>query len=114
MDYCDLKDSIVEWSSETTVVPYRYDVDNKVHRYFIDFRITVSEKDGKLQTYLVEIKPSKKTKPPKQPKRRTKNYIYESLDYVKNQNKWTAARKYAEDRGWKFIVLTENDLGIKA
>lgn len=114
MDYCDLKDSIVEWSSETTVVPYRYDVDNKVHRYFIDFRITVSEKNGKLQTYLVEIKPSKKTKPPKQPKRRTKNYIYESLDYVKNQNKWTAARKYAEDRGWKFIVLTENDLGIKA
>lgn len=114
MDYCDLKDSIVEWSSETTVVPYRYDVDNKMHRYFIDFRITVSEKNGKLQTYLVEIKPAKKTKPPKEPKRRTKNYIYESLDYVKNQNKWVAARKYAEDRGWKFIVLTENDLGIKA
>lgn len=113
MDYCDLKDSIVEWSSESTVVPYKYDIDGKTHRYFIDFRITVMEKEGKTQTYLVEIKPSKKTKPPKQPKRKSKSYVYESLEYVKNQNKWDSARKYAEGRGWKFIVLTENELGIK-
>ena len=113
MDYCDLKDSIVEWSSETTIVPYRYDIDGRMHRYFIDFRIVVKEKTGNLQTYLVEIKPQKKTMPPKQPKRKTKNYVYESMDYVKNQNKWTHARKYAQERGWKFIVLTETDLGIK-
>jgi len=113
MDYCDLKDSIVEWSSETTVVPYRYDIDGRMHRYFIDFRIVVQEKTGIFQTYLVEIKPEKKTMPPKQPKRKTKNYVYESMDYVKNQNKWTHARKYAQERGWKFIVLTETDLGIK-
>lgn len=112
MDYCDLKDSIVEWSSESTVVPYKFDLDGKTHRYFIDFRITVRERDEKLQTYLVEIKPEKKTKPPKEPKRRTKSFLYESIDYVKNQNKWTAARKHASDRGWKFIILTEKDLGI--
>lgn len=113
MDYCDLKDSIVEWSSESTIVPYRYDVDGKMHRYFIDFKISVKEKDGKVQTYLVEIKPKKKTRPPKQPKRRSKNYVYESLEYVKNQNKWEAAKKYAEAKEWKFIVLTEAELGIK-
>ncbi len=113
MDYCDLKDSIVEWSSESTVVPYKFDGDGKLHRYFIDFRITVREKNNTTTTYLVEIKPSKKTKPPKQPKRKTKSYIYESLEYVKNQNKWEAARKFAVERGWKFIVLTENELGIR-
>ena len=113
MDYCDLKDSIIEWSSETTIVPYRYDLDGRMHRYFIDFRIVVKEKTGNLQTYLVEIKPEKKTKPPKQPKRKTKSFIYESMDYVKNQNKWEYAKRYASDRGWKFVVLTENDLGIK-
>ena len=113
MDYCDLKDSIMEWSSETTIVPYRYDLDGRMHRYFIDFRIVVKEKTGNLQTYLVEIKPEKKTKPPKQPKRKTKSFIYESMDYVKNQNKWEYAKRYASDRGWKFVVLTENDLGIK-
>jgi hypothetical protein len=113
MNYCDTKDSIVEWSSESTVVPYLYDIDGKKHRYFIDFRITVREKDNRMQTYLVEIKPKKQTTPPKQPKRKTKTYLYESFQYVKNQNKWDAARKYAEARGWKFIILTETDLGIK-
>ena len=113
MDYCDLKDSIVEWSSESTVVNYLYDVDGKKHRYFIDFRIVVREKEDRLQTYLVEIKPAKKTKPQKKPKRQTKSYLYESMEYVKNQNKWEAAKKYADERGWKFIVLTENELGIK-
>lgn len=113
MNYCDSKDSIVEWSSETTVVPYRYSMDGKVHRYFIDFKIVVMEKDGTKKTYLVEIKPEKQTKPPKQKKRQTKSYLYETMQYVKNQNKWEAAKNFAESRGWKFIVLTENDLGIK-
>lgn len=113
MDYCDTKESIIEWSSESTVVTYRYDIDGKPHRYFIDFKILVREKDGTTKTYLVEIKPKKQTEPPKQPKRKSKSYLYESFQYVKNQNKWEAARKYAESRGWKFIVLTEADLGIK-
>lgn len=113
MNYCDTKDSIVEWSSESTVVPYRYDIDGKIHRYFIDFKIQVKEKEGDIKTYLVEIKPKKQTVPPKQPKRKSKSYLYESFQYVKNQNKWEAAKRYADAKGWKFIVLTEADLGIK-
>jgi len=38
------------------------------------------------------------------------------MDYVKNQNKWKAADNFAKDRGWKFVVWTENTLermGIK-
>lgn len=112
MNYCDSKTSIVEWSSERIIVPYLYDADGRKHRYFVDFSIVVEDKDGKRQTYLVEIKPHKKTMPPKKPKRQTKSYIYESLEFVKNQNKWDAARKYAAERGWKFIVLTENELRI--
>ena len=113
MNYCDSKDSIVEWSSETTIIPYKYDIDGKMHRYYIDFKIVVQEKNNTTKTYLVEIKPSKQTKPPKQPKRKTKSHLYESVQYVKNQTKWEAAKKYADVRGWKFIILTENDLGIK-
>ena len=96
MNYCDMKDSIMEWSSETTVVPYRFDLDGKLHRYFIDFRIVVKEKTGEVKTYLVEIKPSKKTKPPKKSSRKTKSYLYESMEYIKNQNKWKSAKTYAE------------------
>ena len=30
-----------------------------------------------------------------------------------NQAKFKAARKWADKRGWEFIILTEKDLGIK-
>jgi len=65
---------------------------------------------------LIEIKPDKQTRPPAYQGRKTKRYISESMDYVKNQNKWKAADNFAKDRGWKFVVWTENTLermGIK-
>jgi hypothetical protein len=30
-----------------------------------------------------------------------------------NDAKWKAAKRFAEERGWEFIVLTEYHLGIK-
>ena len=30
-----------------------------------------------------------------------------------NQAKWKAARKWAENRGWEFVIITEKELGIK-
>jgi hypothetical protein len=33
--------------------------------------------------------------------------------YTVNQMKWRAASEYCLDRKWKFMVLTEKDLGIK-
>ncbi len=51
---------------------------------------------------------------PSPPKKRTKKndqrYINECMVWVKNQSKWKAARKYAEDRGKSFIILTEDDI----
>jgi hypothetical protein len=29
-----------------------------------------------------------------------------------NEAKWKAADAYCKDRGWKFVVVTEKDLGI--
>ena len=53
--WCDRNPSIIKWSSEETVVPYLSPVDGKMHRYFIDFKITT--KDNRV--FLVEIKPEK-------------------------------------------------------
>ena len=61
------------------------------------------------KTLLVEIKPEKETVPPIGQKR-TKQYINESLTYIKNMNKWEAANEYAKDRGWEFQVWTEKTL----
>ena len=64
----------------------------------------------------VEIKPKKETVPPKKPKRKSKKYLNEVLTYVKNTDKWTAASEFADAKGWKFQVWTEDtlkNLGIK-
>ena len=103
--WCENNTDIKSWSSEETVIPYISAVDNKYHRYFVDLKLNM--KDGRV--ILVEIKPDKQTKPPKGA-RRTKRFISESLEYVKNQCKWTAANEYCLDRGWYFQIWTEHTL----
>ena len=104
--WCDNNSSVKNWSSEEVVIPYFYDVDKKYHRYFVDLKITF--KDGK--TIIVEIKPDNQTVPPKYPGRKTKRYITEGMTYVKNMNKWKAAKNYAADRNWEFQIWTEKTL----
>lgn len=104
--WCDKTPEIIEWSSEEVVIPYFYDVDKKYHRYFMDLKIKT--KDGKVR--LIEIKPKKQTAPPARKNTRTKQYMSEALTYVKNQNKWNAAEKFAKDNGWTFEIWTEDTL----
>jgi hypothetical protein len=104
--WCDEQSDVISWSSEEVVVPYLYEVYKKYHRYFVDLKITFKNK----KTILVEIKPDKETRPPKNPGKKTKRYITEGLTYVKNMNKWKAAKNYADDRNWEFQIWTENTL----
>ena len=113
MVYCDLNENILEWGSEELALPYRSPVDNRIHRYFPDFYIKVKETSGKIKKYIIEIKPQRQTIEPKVPQRKTKSYVYEVVEYAKNQAKWEAAREWCLDRGYEFKVLTENELGIK-
>jgi len=113
MKWCDGNLAILEWGSETIIIPYISPIDKKVHRYFVDFFIKVLDKTGKIQKYLIEIKPEKFTKPPSIPKRKTKQFIDEVFQYGVNEAKWKAAFEYCEDRKMKFMILTEKDLGIQ-
>jgi hypothetical protein len=113
MVFCDMKEAVVAWSSETVVVPYVSPVDQKPHRYFVDFIIKIKNKDGVVETHLVEVKPEKQCMMPERGRKQKKTFITEATTYVINQAKWEAAKKYAEKRGWKFTILTEKDLNIK-
>jgi hypothetical protein len=104
--WCDTNPSIIKWSSEQTIIPYVSPLDNRVHRYFVDFKIQTRGK-----TYLIEIKPEAQTRPPKQTKK-TQRFLTEASTYMVNQAKWTYAKRYAQDRNWEFVVLTEKHLGI--
>ena len=110
--FCDDNAAIIRWSSEEVIVPYRCKTDNRMHRYFVDLKITFE--NG--HTYLIEIKPKKETLEPKKRARASKGYLTEVLKYVKNMSKWESANEYAQQRGWKFEVWTEETikaLGIK-
>jgi hypothetical protein len=106
--WCDKNPSVLKWSSEETIIPYRCPTDSRIHRYFVDFKITVST--GK--TYIIEVKPAAQTQPPIYPGRQTQRYITESLTFMKNQAKWEAAIEFAKDRGWEFKIITEKELGL--
>jgi hypothetical protein len=113
MKWCDSSISVVEWGSETVIIPYISPIDNKAHRYFVDFYIKVKTSANKIEKYLIEIKPEKFTKPPEIPKKKTKRFIDEVFQYGVNDAKWKAAFEFCKDRNMKFVILTEKDLGIK-
>lgn len=114
MVWADNSPSVIEWGSEEVIIPYINELDNRYHRYFVDFFLKVKDVKGNITKYLIEIKPEKFTLPPKkQNNKQTKNYISEVIQYSTNTNKWKAAENYCNERGMKFLVLVEKDLGIE-
>jgi hypothetical protein len=116
MLYCDLNDSVISWSSEEIVVPYRSPLDNKIHRYFVDFWIKTKDSENKEKCLLVEIKPKNMTEKPviQEGKKLTKSSMIKMRDWIINSAKWQAAKEYCADRGWEFKILTEQEIfGVK-
>ena len=110
MVFCDTNDKIVKWASESIVVPYISPVDNKPHRYFVDFIVKYLDKDNKETVTLIEIKPKKQCKEPPKRKRKTRSYLREMMTWEVNKAKWESARRYANEKGWTFKILTEKEL----
>ncbi len=111
MVYLDNNPNVIEWNSEVCKIPYRSPLDNRLHLYWIDFYIKVKRGDS-FKEILVEIKPKNKTRPPKIPKsgRQTRPYLEACATFAVNTAKWKAAKFHAEDRGWEFMILTEDQL----
>ena len=107
MRYCDLNEDILFWASEELPIRYYNPITQKFHRYFPDFIVKTSNN----QKYMIEIKPYRQIDKPKMPKKKTKSYMRESLEYIKNKAKWSAAKAYCEDKGMQFKIITEKDLG---
>jgi hypothetical protein len=113
--YLDEAPGIIRWSSEETVIKYRSPVDGKIHRYFVDAKIT-TKKDEIETTYLIEVKPASQCKPPSPPKKPNKKsqarFLRESRTYKVNLAKWNQAELVCEQKGWTFLKLTEKDLSF--
>jgi len=112
MQYADSNPAVKFWGSEPFAIKYFCPTDGKVHRYYIDFFLEFISGTK----FLVEVKPFKETIPPKLPKKNTpkSQHQYQTAlaTYIKNQSKWEAATKFAEQKGLKFIIITERELGL--
>lgn len=110
MKWLDFSPLVKKWNSEDVVIQYKDTFDQKNHRYFIDF--WVEFENGIV--YLWEVKPYAQTQVPTPPKRITPatkaRHLEEVFTYQKNKAKWIAAKKFADERGWIFKVLTEKAL----
>lgn len=109
--WCDKNSNVLEWASESVIIPYLNKADGKVHRYYTDGIIALKEGDN-IVKYIVEIKPSKQLLPPVSGNKKNSTIQYENYRYIQNQSKWEAAKKWCDKKGYKFIVLTEKELGI--
>ena len=111
MKWFDEHPQVEWWGSEELVIPYISPVDNKKHRYFPDFIAKMRKIDGSIMTYVIEVKPDKQTRPP-DPRKKGKRYLSEVTTWGINEAKWKAAKEFCADRKWKFMIMTEKELGI--
>lgn len=113
MKYLDDNKNVLEWQSEEFFIPYVSPLDMKTHRYFPDFLAKVKKKDGTIQTLLLEVKPKYQISPPEKKSKVTQTYLNEIATWGVNQAKWNSAKKFCENKGWDFKLITEEELGIK-
>ena len=113
MHKLDNHPDVIWWKSEELAIPYRSPIDGKIHRYFPDFIVHLKNKLGVFETIMIEVKPKKQTQEPKKQEKVTKKYLQEVFTWGVNSAKWKCAEEYCNDRGWKFCLFTEKELGIK-
>jgi len=114
LKWCDHSPTVIKYSSEPVGIPYYSPLDKRGHTYYIDFYVVTKDSEGREQSWLIEIKPDKYTKPPTAPARmtdkQTASYVYAAKQYIVNQAKFEAAKEFASVRGLKFGIITENFL----
>lgn len=84
------------WGSESIKIPYTY-IDGTQHNYYPDYVIEMVNGDK----YIVEIKPKNQTIKP------INENTWAWKEYSKNMCKWAEARRFCDQHGIKFKILTE-------
>ena len=112
---CDFEPAILKWASETVEIPYFDPTRMTNRRYIMDFIIYTKDENGKDKITMVEVKPSKQAseKPPKRGNKSDSTFESEMRVWRTNQAKWKAAKEFAKERGWDFVIITEKHLQPK-
>jgi hypothetical protein len=105
MQFCDNNKSVLKWASEAIKIPYMHPLTGKRTNYIPDFFVVYVNKYGQQLAEIVEIKPKKQSLI----ESRTANAKDRAVVAI-NHAKWASAMAYCKQNGFKFRVVTEDDL----
>ena len=104
MSFLDNHPGVLQWASESIMIPYRNPLTGKNTIYVPDFFIYSQDANGAPHGDIIEIKPKKETTFESAKSRR------DQLAVVLNTAKWQAARAFCNNHGLTFRVVTEEQL----
>ena len=104
MRFCDMNENILQWASESIVIPYRHPLTGKMTNYVPDFLVVYRDKNNTTKAELVEIKPKKQSIIESKASNRDRAVV--AVNYAK----WDAATKWCRRQGLTFRVITEDDI----
>lgn len=104
MKICDKHPNIIQWGSECLYIHYVSPFDGRIHKYYPDFLIYYTDKNGRKIGEIIEIKPVCQTLMELAKSRKDKEA------YILNKAKWQAAEIFCKKQGLKFRVMTEHDI----
>lgn len=108
--FLDNNPNILEWSSEGIKIPYLKPTTGRVHVYLPDYWIKYVTTQGELVEEIIEVKPDKETRAPRNVGKNKKTQLYEQITWAINDAKWKAAELFCKKKGIKFRIITEKHL----
>ena len=105
MRLCDEHPNVAKWASESNKIPYRHPFTGKYTVYVPDFFIVYTDKNGRKNAELVEVKPKSQTNMNDAGKSFAKK-----KQVALNMAKWEAANAYAKQNKIRFRVVSEDQL----
>lgn len=105
MRFCDSNPYVQKWASEAISIPYRCPLTGKQTIYVPDFFIQYIDKNSKIHTEIIEVKPQNQTLKERVGKNRNNQ-----IQYVRNIAKWRAAQAWCNSQGMTFRVINEQEL----
>lgn len=112
----DNNPNVIQWSSESIIIPYFKSVENRSARYYVDFWFKIVLPDKTTKEFIVEIKPHRQTLPPTESKKKKASTIlYENIMFKTNEDKWKAAQQWCSDyqkrgKNISFLIITEKNI----
>ena len=132
MQYLDNNPNVIRCGSEPISVQYRNPIKNleycvknnldpkdprnfQIANYWLDFWCEMKMGDGSVKKFFIEVKPHAETVAPKPLNesaklRDKKKFNRQASTYLVNTYKWAAAKKFCQDRGCEFMIVTERTL----